>query len=401
MKQINIRYREMQGCYWMLYCVCYGYMTYYLTGKGYSTAEIGVISAIFGIVSTLLQPVFGRISDRSSRGWKIPLIVLLTISLVVSVGLLLIDLRLAEGMMFGVLIMAVGVMMPLINTVCFSCTESGKGVDFGIARGVGSLGYAVVSVVLGYLLKIRDENLIPVSAGLILFVLLALTLRMPFHSTEETDHPRDEKGKKRGFITFLRQTPGFLMIWIAGLLMMTFHCMTNTYMLQIVQKAGGGSDALGVTLGIAAVMELPVMFAYGKISKRFSVKLLYIITGGAFILKGALYLMAGHVAVIWISQIFQMLSFAIYANLSVSYAEVNVKKEYRTLSQSLMSATISAGTVIGSLIGGLLIKGIGTNGMLIAGCLIAIAGLIVVFPGFSVRKDYRDEQEPICVSDRT
>ena len=399
MKKINIRYRGMQGCYWMLYCVCYGYMTYYLSGKGYSTAEIGVISAAFGIISTLLQPVFGRMTDRSEHGWKIPLSVLLATTLMICIGLLLIDSCFTQGMMFGTLIMAVGVMMPLINAVCFSCTESGRGVDYGIARGIGSIGYAVVSVMLGYLLKVMDELLIPVSAGMIAIALAVLTLRMPFHSAVEVGHSDDKSGKRQGIVLFLRETPGFLMIWISGLLMMTFHCMTNTYMLQIVQKAGGGSDALGVTLGIAAVMELPVMFAYGKISKRLSAKLLYIITGGTFIIKGTLYLIAADVAVIWISQIFQMLSFAIYANLSVSYAEVNVKKEYRTLSQSLMSATISAGTVIGSLIGGLLIKGIGTNGMLIASCLIAIAGLIVVFPGFSVRKDYGDEK--ICVSDRT
>ncbi|MBR5180392.1 MAG: MFS transporter [Lachnospiraceae bacterium] len=382
MKRINLQYRVIQGLYWMLYCVCFGYMTLYLSGKGYSASGIGIIAAVFGVVSTLMQPVIGHITDKALHGWKISMLVSLAICLVLSAGLLMVDKFYVQGALFGLLIALVGAMMPLINTICFSCTEDGMGVDFGSARGVGSLGYAAISILLGHLLKEHSENIIPLVAGALIPILALLIMIIPFVPGKRNLRNGVVDERKNTFINFFHQTHGFLLIWLGGVLMMAFHCMTNTYMLQIVQKAGGGSDSLGVTLGIAAIMELPVMFAFGKISERFSLKSLFIVTGVAFITKALLYFAAENVYVIWTAQIFQMLSFALYANLTVIYAAKYVKKEFQTLGQSLMSATISIGTVAGSLLGGFLLEKIGIRGMLIVGITLSAAGLVTIILRF-------------------
>lgn len=52
----------------MFYCVGYSYVTLYLTGSGFSAAEIGMITALFGAMAALLQPLVGKLADR---GWQI------------------------------------------------------------------------------------------------------------------------------------------------------------------------------------------------------------------------------------------------------------------------------------------------------------------------------------------
>ena len=401
LRLINLEYKVLQGCYWMLYCVCYGYMTFYLLAKDYSVAQVGIIAAVFGILSSVIQPVLGRIADKAKKGWKLPLIILCTIIIAISIMLCALRFHLAQGILFGLLISIVGVIMPLINVVCFSCTPSGKGVDFGSARGTGSLGYALISMILGYLLKLLDEKLIPLSAILIAFVILIIIVRMPYSSVDKNDveNQNHNETEHSGFFKFFRSSPEFFVLWIAGLLMMTFHCMTNTYMLQIVQKAGGESDALGITLGIAAVMELPVMFTFGKIYRRFSYKLLFIVTGVSFVAKGLIYFLATNVPLIWGAQFFQMFSFALYANLSVLYATDKVNAEFRTMSQSLMSVTISAGTVAGSLLGGTLIEKYETSGMLLFGGFIAVLGLIVIIVNSLYQSNFRTtrKSDKVCL----
>ena len=387
----------------MLYCACYGYVTYYLMEKGFSSSTVGVISAVFGIASTAFQPVVGQISDKLKKGWKLPLMCLLVAAILADVIMIFIHVKPAQGIFFGIMMAATGIMMPLINAICFTCTEDGKGIDFGVARGIGSLGYAVISVIIGYVCRLFGAVTIPVFSAILSLCLFALIILMPFYMTGTdasaidtgstanpsiTTDPADRNRAGSGIVGLLRECPGYIIMWSAGLLMMTFHCMTNTYMLQIVGRAGGSSDALGITLGIAAVMELPVMFAFSWISRRLSPGKLFLLAGAAFTIKGILYLAAGSVWVIWISQLLQMLSFAVYVNASVLYASISVPAKYLGLSQSLMSITISAGTVIGSLVGGFLIDSFGVNMMLIMGVVTAVCGTILsVISVYSERKN--------------
>ena len=59
----NARYRLLQGGYWMLFCAGYGYVTVYLLDWGYAAAQIGAVTAVFGLLAALGQPVLGKIAD--------------------------------------------------------------------------------------------------------------------------------------------------------------------------------------------------------------------------------------------------------------------------------------------------------------------------------------------------
>lgn len=115
----NTKYMFIQMFFWMIYCSCYGFASYYLIEKGFGTSIIGIITAIAGIISAFGQPFIGGIADRVSVGYKKPLMTLMV-------------------------------------------SFAGE-VNFGMARGIGSFGYALSSYVIGYLTAAKGAIMVPIS----------------------------------------------------------------------------------------------------------------------------------------------------------------------------------------------------------------------------------------------
>ncbi len=57
MKSVFVKYNYtlMQGCYWSMYCIIYGYAVIYLSSSGISSGTIGVILAISNLFSIFIQ----------------------------------------------------------------------------------------------------------------------------------------------------------------------------------------------------------------------------------------------------------------------------------------------------------------------------------------------------------
>ena len=63
-KNLTPLYAFIQGLYWMNFAAIMGYSGFYLLGSGFSNTEIGIIIAIAGILSAVLQPVLASYADR-------------------------------------------------------------------------------------------------------------------------------------------------------------------------------------------------------------------------------------------------------------------------------------------------------------------------------------------------
>ena len=130
----NARYRLLQGGYWMLFCAGYGYVTVYLLDWGYAAAQIGAVTAVFGLLAALGQPVLGKIADRGGRwGWKPLLLLLAGLCLAAAAALLLCPAAL-KWLFYGLFLLLISSMMPLINAASFY--YAGRGVAVMLSRPV-------------------------------------------------------------------------------------------------------------------------------------------------------------------------------------------------------------------------------------------------------------------------
>lgn len=377
---VNHRYKLLQGCFWMIFCAGTGFISLYLQGKGFTNTDIGTVTAVFGILAVILQPVLGRISDANSRqSWKTMLRLLALPFLATCVLMLVLPGKWA-GLLIGILMLIANLMMPFVHSANFVYTEAGERINFGAARGIGSGLYALLALLIGRLADQYGISVVPVSGILLVIALLIIVAIMP-NMPHVIQRKKENQSRSGGFIG---RYPWFMVMLLAALLMSTSHNMVNTYLMQIIQSMGGNSSHLGVALAIQAVVEVPVLFCFSLLLRRFSPSMLMVISAAGYVLKALCYTVAGNIPMIYFNQLFQMCSFAIYASASVYYAAGAVLPEDRTTGQAFMTSMMAAGTVTGSFIGGLLLDYCGLSVLLWSN--VAVAFVAFILAGFSARK---------------
>lgn len=377
---VNSWYKALQAMFWMLFCVGSGFISMYLQGRGLGDAGIGTVTAIFGLLAAILGPVLGGIMDQSQHlTWRSMLLLLSVPLLVFSIIIPFVPGEWAGAIYIGFLILLVNTMMPFINTAHYSYTQAGEYVNFGVARGMGSALYAVAALLIGILGEKIGIEIVPLSGIVISLFFIFIVWRMP-QANASGKYPREEKHLQKGF---LRRYPTFTLMLLACLLMLTTHNVLNTYLLQIIQHLGGNSSQLGIALAIQAIVEVPVLFSFIKLQKRFRSSTLMLIAAIGFALKSTLYVFSGSVFMVYAVQFTQMLSFAIFASASVIYTSENIPAQDQTTGQAYMTSMIAAGTVFGSLLGGWVLELKGVNTMLTVNVAFALLG--VVFAVISVK----------------
>ena len=377
---INKRYMAMQGLFWMLFCVSFGFISLYLQGRGLSNAGIGIVTAVSGILAALLQPLLGGITDRSNRlTWRSMILLLCVPFLLVCILMPLIPGPLAGAVFMGILILIANTTIPFVNSAHYYYTHAGEHVNFGVARGIGSGLYAVLALVIGGLAARFGIEMVPITGILISSLFIFVVFRMPTSKVPVEKAPRDTTQKKG----FLLRYPTFTLMLIACLLMFTTHNILNTFLLQIIQSLGGNSSQLGIALAIQAVVEVPVLFGFSKLIKRFTPKGLMLTAAFGFALKALMYALSSSVVMIYLIQFTQMISFALFASSSVFYTSQAITKEDQTAGQAYMTSMMAAGAVLGGLTGGWLLELSSMKMMLSVNVVIAMVG--VGFAIISVR----------------
>ena len=414
--KVNLEYKALHGFYWMLYCLTTGYTTVLLLSHGFSSSVIGVIAAVSSILAAVGQLAVGNLTDKCSRvTWKnIYLMIGALEGAALAVLAVFKGTAIVNAICFPLFTILMYLQMPLVNSAVFHYTSRGLKVDFGSARGMGSLTYAFISFVAGQLIVRVDESVIIylsilVTAGMLLDVFFMPCAKdaplsraeknandaevgaasAPVSSGSGTDaaangspHADAASGKSIGNIFgFAGRYPDFMLVLAGSILLMSFHNIGHTYMIQIMEAVGGNSATMGTAFSIEAIMELPVMFGFYKLIKKVSADNLMIVAGAAFTLKALTYLLASSVTALYLAQILQMFSNAIFILASVYYADKKMAPEDKVTGQSYMTASISIGAVLGNFLGGQVLNAAGLHLMLLFSFLMAAAGTLIVVIG--------------------
>lgn len=393
---ISFQYILFQISYWMLYCVGYTYVTLYLLGVGFTAGNVGLITAGFGTLAAILQPNLGRLADRYDRfGWKPQILVMSGLAILDMTGLLLINEKMIQGILFGFFLMLLSCMLPFTNSANFYYESRGFSMRFGIARGLGSLLYAVISYIIGLLTADGDIVYVAVSGVIVAALLFAITLSFPYGKKFEQMNPvkeiREKNDKRSSDSTgFLQKYPRFCVTLLGFILFLIFHNIANTYLLQMIERVGGTSEDYGAAIAFSAVLELPAMFGFALLRKKFSMHTLLTFSAFCFALKAFFYLISGSVAMIYVTQIFQAGAFALFIPASVYFADQMMEQEDKVKGQAWVTSSITVGAVLGNLIGGFWIDSLGVESLLIFLTIVAVSGAVVVL--FCTKEPKRTEE---------
>ena len=260
---LTLRYSFIQGFYWMNFSAIMGFASLYLLDSGFSNTEIGMIMAVAGIISAILQPIIAGYADHPSSPSLKKIVLTLTLIQMILGVLMLLSFRksiLFTGILYGSTITLLQLLNPFINSLGMESINQGKALNFGAARGMGSVAYAIMSYILGAIAEKAGAVSVPLSIAVLSLGFIGILVLFPFHKTAVAVSVR--KPAASSPLAFFIKYKRFAVVLIGCIFIYLSHVLLNSFTFQIVESKGGGSAEMGTAMAIAALIELPTLFLF-------------------------------------------------------------------------------------------------------------------------------------------
>ena len=363
-------YAAIQSFFWMCYASIMGFVSMYLLQAGFDNSQVGILIAGAGLLSALLQPVVAAYADKPG---SLSLGRLITLAggaaLVCGVGLVLSRGSMAvTGLLYTGCMVLLQMTTPLVNAMGIAAVNGGEKLDFGIARGFGSLGYAAAAYLIGLLANRFGPVTVPVCMGLGFALMLG--------TVDSKAGDAEKKPASKG--GFLGRYPRYAVVLVGLVLIFVSHVVLNSFTFQIVQAKGGTSREMGVSMAFASLIELPVMFLFGWMLKKAKSHVWFRISGVFFFLKCLGTLLCTNIAGFYAVQLFQMFGWALMTVSAVFYINAIMAPEDTVKGQACYTVSMTLGNVVGAVVAGYILDALGVQAMLVFGTLSAFLGALIV-----------------------
>ena len=375
----TFHYSLIQGLFWALYCALVCFSSVYLLEKGFSNSQIGIFISLSSVLSALLQPVAAARADRMVRFTLRQITALLLVVMVLGgAALLVLPGKILQAGLYMALLILLQIVLPFMSSLGMDCINHGTPLNFGLARGVGVTSCGIASSAMGVLVARYGVQVIPLAAVLsaILMALAAQTFRKA-DPLPDTVRERTEEAKT-SLLTFLRAYPGLPLLLLGLCMLHTSHNTLNSYPYQIVQALGGTSVESGMVVTIQCIVDIPIMVFFARLQKLRPTAFWLKVAAVSYFLHALAMWLSPTIGLLYVSQIFDMTGFGLYAVASVLYVNETIAHKDRVQGQTCFAVTNTIGLIFGSLIGGFLLDHGGTSIMLLFTVVTGAVGMVIL-----------------------
>ena len=251
------------------------YFSIWLSEKGLSSGDIGVINAAPVLIILAVNMIIGRLADKASD-WKSTIVVLSLIAGVVPIGLFFVNEFWGLLLVFTLYTVPSGALVPVIDAATLRMTQR-RGTDFGFVRAWGTVGYTVTAALTGVIVGwLGAAAFVPTFLALAL-LRAALALPLPqFRAPAVIDAPVRTTSAVR--LSSLMQL-WFLLPCLSFALIQSTHFFLGA-MGSLVWKIDGIDEVwIGPLIAISAAGEATTMFLWRRIGPHMSARTMLIIGG--------------------------------------------------------------------------------------------------------------------------
>ena len=381
------KYAAIQGSYWPIFCSSYSFASVFLLSRDFNNGQIGIVLALANVFAVFLQPIVAVYADTTKK---------------ISLKNLTALLALAAGMLTTVRCLIPGVLpvlavllvleltllfslQPLISALGMRMINKGININFGFARGFGSLAFAACSYIVGILVERFGPEASPVVSVCFFIILIFFVytftknreLQTDTASMQQTDE--EKRDNATSILGFFRKYKRFILLLLAVACTFVSHSMINNYFIQITNNVGGDTKDMGFAIGLAAAIELPAMMLFTWLSKKIRCSFILKSSFVFFLIKAVLTFLAPNVAVLYVAQVFQFFAYAMFIPASIYYVNQIISREDLVKGQAFMTGAITLGGVAASLLGGWLLDAYGAGELLAASSVATVIGLIIAW----------------------
>ncbi|GEK33755.1 multi-drug resistance efflux pump PmrA [Kurthia sibirica] len=320
------------------------FLPVYMTAQGLNESEVGIIIGAGGFITIIAQPFFGMISDRFKTVRKV---ILLLILLTTIGGFALY--QLSSFTMIIVLTLVVYAFLmpldPLTESLSFTSSEVLK-ISYGSVRTYGALGFAIMSLIVGYTMDwfgMSSISYLFAILGTVGFIIVFFLRDVP-----TTVVPISKAGLKK--LLFDKEMILFLiLIFISSIPAR----MNDTFLGIHIGSLNGDTKLVGIAFFISAATEILIFaLSFLWLKKGRELQLITI----AIFFYAIRFLLSGIVespyALIAV-QVLQMVTFPIFYTAAIQYLYQIVPAEWRATGQTILALLFfGISGIISSALGG-------------------------------------------------
>lgn len=349
-KRINRLLRLIQFTYLSALASFINYLVLYLNEIGFSELHIGIIHAVGAGLMLVIQPIFGKILDKTGRFRQVVAGVLLFCIVGVAavpfvkqwifIELVIIILLYAIIKQFG----------NVFHLWTYQLKSEYPDVAYGSTRGIGSIGEGVATFAVGYLIAWFGFSAMFIVTIVLLVLSLITAVQMPNPQRRAESQNKQRLGKNvidRRLILYLTS---FLILKIAVTLISTFCSL-------MVQRLGGGSEWYGFIILLCGITELPAFIWLGRSCKGDKAQLWYKICILIGLTGSIMDALAPNIPIFVIGRVMLTVVYVIYTVSNLEYVRNYVDAAYQGQVMLLIGAISSSiGYMASSLLGGYLLE---------------------------------------------
>lgn len=346
------------------------FLVLYYQDLGLKGSQVGFLAGLPPLLSLVSAPVWGVVSDMTKRR-KLSLLIAMS-------GAIVLALALGTVRAFVWLIPAVVMfaffsapIMPLVDSTTISLL-GGRKEDYGQIRLWGAVGWGIAAPIVGWLIETRSVMWSFWGYAGLMALGLLIALSLPVRGQIEIGVPSEI----RTFLTY----PRWLIFLIAAFCGGMALSMISNFLFIFLRGLGADEFSLGLTLTVATLSELPVLFFSNRLLRRWNAQVLMGTALFFFVIRALAY---SFILVPWLALPIQLLhgpTFSLMWIAGVSYADQIAPTGLEATAQGLFSGVfLGIGTAAGAFLGGWLYEQVGLVSMFRIAALTSLIGVGILF----------------------
>lgn len=371
MQPYTSRYSVLQCFYWFNACIVYGYARVFLNNAGFSASASGVVLAFCCLFAALLQPLLGAVmAKRPALTLSKVILAIAGVSALSAAALLFKPAMPVIAAGFLVLGTTAIAAQSFVDQACFDLERTGKKISYPVARGAGSVAYALYSKLLAALGnegKLMCHLTVTVGLAACAFIMLRGVPSVPAKKQED----RTESG-------FFKRNKRFLFLACGQALVFFNHRVMLGYLYDLTVYAGGTDKTLGNLLLMGAFLECPAMLLVSRLVKKRTPARLIRFGALMYPLRPLVLLISPKVWAVFAHMLLQMFTFAFVVSAMPIYADSVASPGDRVRLQTFNTGSVAVGGFFGYLLGGMLIDNAGMKATLITCLVTGVIGAVVM-----------------------
>ncbi|ODT69024.1 MAG: hypothetical protein ABS75_18395 [Pelagibacterium sp. SCN 63-23] len=353
------------------------FLPIWLSGKGITPEQIGIINAVPIFVILAFNLIIGRIADRA-KDWRQVIVIGALIGGVVPIGLFFVNEFWGILLFWTLASLPGGAVGPVLDAAAMRMARR-TGADYGFMRAFGTVGYMVFNGLTGFLVVWYGPGVfVPLFVGLMALRAVASLQLPPFRAPEEQVTVAAVAG--RPVASALRDVakPWFILPLFGFSMVFGTHFVLNAFGALLWKEQGISESIIGPLIALGSASEALVMFIWRRFGGRITARKLILFSAIASVLRWMVMGFEPGVLVLVLLQMSHGLTFALGFLGCVHFIANWTHEDIAAEAQSLFTVGQQLLAVVAVTGFGMLVPVLGAQAYYVASAFALIGGALVL-----------------------